>query len=661
MAGDAATRPDCRLSGRVRRSGSVSNSEDQRGVRISADQHFEQLSRWMDLESEVEVARLAERKRGLNGPQAERSGETLLDLVITGSDSGLGGRCLLRLVKRNRTLSLPWNRLRPGSPVVLTAADGADTVAPGVVTDRSRDSIEIAVDEWPEGDLFRIDLSTDEIVRKRIQSALRAASGVRGRARDLARVLLGEREPRFRPEGELLCRVPLNEPQQAAIRFALSAEDVAIIHGPPGTGKTTTVVELICQAVARGDRVLACAPSNTAVDNLLDRLLTAGRRAVRVGHPARVEERLRDFTLDALAADHEAMRVVRDMLREAEEMFRRAGRFTRARPAPGTKQDMRREARQLKKDARLLEQQAVESVLDRAEVVCATTTFDPDIFGDRRFGLVVIDEACQGTEPACWIPVLYADRLVLAGDHRQLPPTVLSAQAARDGLSRSLLERLADMYGDLVTRRLEIQYRMHADIMRFSSEQFYDGALVAHESVSAHLLRDLRGMADGPLTSDAVTFIDSAGAGWDEEVEPDGDSRRNPQEAALVVRKVRQLCAAGMRPCDIAVITPYAAQVRCLRELCEDDDLEIDTVDGFQGREKEAVIISCVRSSTVGGIGFLADTRRMNVALTRARRRLIVIGDSATLGGHEFYAALLEYFESIGAYHTVWEEPEDVE
>ncbi|HUS38131.1 MAG TPA: AAA domain-containing protein, partial [Pirellulales bacterium] len=527
------------------------------------------------------------------------------------------------------------------------------------VSARRSDSIAVSVDQWPEGDRFRLDLSPDEITRKRQAAALRTVEQARGRTGTLRQVLLGEREPRFSELPECEFAVSLNPSQQDAVRFALAAQDLAIIHGPPGTGKTTTVVELICQAIDQGHKVLACAPSNTAVDNLLERLVAARRKVVRVGHPARVDQRLRDYTLDFQAAQQEEMSIVRDMQREAEDLFRKAGRYTRAKPAPGARQEMRREAKRLKSDARLLEQQAVESVLDRADVVCATTAFNEDLLGERRFDLAVIDEACQSTEPGCWIPVLRSERVVMAGDHCQLPPTVLSAQAAREGFTVSLLERLVALYGDSVTRQLDVQYRMHTHIMQFSSEQFYNGTLGAHETVASHLLHDLPSIEPSPLTADPVTFIDTAGADWNEELEPDGESKRNPQEGAFVLRKVRQLQAAGLSPSDMAVIAPYAAQVRWLREQWDADDLEIDTVDGFQGREKEAVLISCVRSNSTGEIGFLSDTRRMNVALTRARRKLIVVGDSATLGGHAFYAALLSYFESINAYQSVWAEQPD--
>jgi superfamily I DNA and/or RNA helicase len=609
------------------------------------------------MEADAETARLAERRRKSSGPEAERTGETLLDLAISDHTSGLGGRFLLTLVKRNRTLSLPWNRLRVGSPVVLAPMrEDEGDLCQGVVSARSQQSIQVAVNDYPDGERFRLDLSPDEVTRQRQVVALNVVVNARGRIAALRDVLLGEREPRFAKPAPLDPGVILNSSQCDAVAWALAAEDLAIIHGPPGTGKTTTVVELIRQAVLRDQCVLALAPSNTAVDNMLARLIDRGVRAVRLGHPARVDAKLREHTLDQLVENHESMRWVRGLMLEVEQLYRKASRFTRAKPAPGQRQELRREAKKLKAEARDMERAAVKHVLDSADVICATTTFDPEPLGDRHFDLAVVDEACQCTEPGCWIPVIHADRIVLAGDHCQLPPTVLSTEATREGFGRSMLERLIDHYGGAVTRQLTMQYRMHEQIMRFSSQSFYDDTLEADVSVKSHTLADLDGIPADPLTSEPITYIDTAGAGWDEELEPDGESRRNLQEARWVLSKVAELRERGLASRDIAVIAPYAAQVRWLRENARDDALEIDTVDGFQGREKEAVLITLVRSNTTGEIGFLADTRRMNVALTRARRKLIVIGDSATLAHHPFYVALLDYFESIGAYHTVWEE-----
>jgi superfamily I DNA and/or RNA helicase len=220
----------------------------------------------------------------------------------------------------------------------------------------------------------------------------------------------------------------------------------------------------------------------------------------------------------------------------------------------------------------------------------------------------------------------------------------------------SLMERLVALFGPLVTRRLDIQYRMHEEIMTFPAAEFYDGALQADQSVRAHRLCDLAGVALDALTEKAVEFIDTAGAGYDEQMEPSGASRFNTQEADVVCRKVEALTAAGVPREAIAVIAPYAAQVKLLREKLGGAGLEIDSVDGFQGREKEAVVLSLVRSNSVGDVGFLADVRRMNVAMTRARRKLLIIGDSATLSCHPFYQRLIEHYQNIGAYRSVWEE-----
>ena len=280
-------------------------------------------------------------------------------------------------------------------------------------------------------------------------------------------------------------------------------------------------------------------------------------------------------------------------------------------------------------DAKQLELRLVEYLLDSAQIVCATLTgLNNDLLRDRQFDLAVIDEAAQTTEPPCWIPILRSRRLVLAGDHCQLPPTVVSSDAKRNGFHVSLMEKLVKQFGETISRRLTTQYRMHAQIMQFSSDEFYNGELVAADSVRAHQLADLPGMEDVTLTQTAIRFFDTAGSHCAEQNEAEGSSHENPGEA------------------------------RRLRGLITDADVEIDTVDGFQGREKEAVVISLVRSNTKGELGFLTDTRRMNVALTRARRKLIVFGDSATLANHEFYLRLLEYFEQQDAYGTVWEIPQ---
>lgn len=645
---------------------------DNRHVRASAeggfpgakdDDHFARMIRLLEMEADEEARQALESVRRLAPEEAEKAGNSLVDLVVRDDYAGLGGRTLVVLGKPGDKL-LPWTRLGVGSPVLLSSDHSSGVGWRGVISERDAKTVEVALDRSPEvaGDrpVFRLDLSNDEIARRRQRQAMeraRAASG--DRLAQLRDILLGKNPPEFAVPADLTITpldAALNASQIAAVRFALAACDVGIIHGPPGTGKTTTVVELIRQAVARGEKVLACAPSNLGVDNIFERLLAAGVRAVRLGHPARVLPALRQNTLDLMVAAHPDIRLARRLAREASSLRDKADKYTRAKPAPGARREMRAEARALLDDARRLEAQVVAQVLDSASVLCATTTgLDSEILGQRTFDLAVVDEACQSTEPGCWIPLLRSFRLVLAGDHCQLPPTIVSTQAQREGFGVSLQERLVAMHGDGVSQRLEVQYRMHEAIMEFSSQEFYEGSLQADASVRRHLLADLPGVATDDMTTAPVHFYDTAGAGWDEELEPDGESRRNPGEAEFLVKLLEDLLAAGLAPRDLAVITPYAAQVRLLRQLLPLEGLEIDSVDGFQGREKEAVLISLVRANRTGEIGFLGDVRRMNVALTRARRKLIVIGDSSTIGGHDFYRRLLEYFERIGAYHTVWE------
>ena len=644
---------------------------------VEIESHFVNLVECIALEAQAELERMAERRKRLGAENAEKGGETIVDLAIEDHRSGLGGRTLVKFCRRNRNRQMPWHKLKVGSPVVVTNfGDDSGESLTGVVSGRRNDSIEVALARWPEGKCFRVDLTADEVTRQRYLATIETVRMSKGRLGQMREILMGDRKPTFAEMATdpqpLRSRIELNETQRECVRFASSANDFALIHGPPGTGKTTTVVAFICECVADRQKVLACAPSNTAVDNLLERLVAEGVRAVRLGHPARVTESLREHSLDGLAEHHENAPIVRDMRREAKDLFRKADRWTRGKPARGEKQELRREAKRMMADAKLLERQAVESILDRADVICATTTFNEEMLGDRWFQTAVVDEACQTPEPGCWVPLMRSDRLILAGDPFQLPPTVLSSEATAKGYSISMLERLMGLYGDSSTRLLNQQYRMHEEIMRFSSDYFYDGKLVADDHVASHLLCELPGIDASNETEKPVEFFDSAGAAWDEMLEPEGMSKLNEKEAEFVAFKVRQLVAQGVEVSDIAVIAPYAAQVRKLRsifrniktesgEVSELSNIEVDTVDGFQGREKEVVIISLVRSNGDCEIGFLKDYRRTNVALTRARRKLIVVGDSATLGGDEFYGSLFQYFESINSYRSVFEEMNQME
>ena len=631
-----------------------------------SEEYFERWSGFLKLESDAERERLSNRResrkaRGMSNRSIEAQGDTLMHMVIADHRTGLGGRTIAQFVKRQPQALLPWNRFRVGAPVVASDEDTLMDVANGVVCGRTSTSIEVVFDDWPEGRFFRLELSADEVTRKRQHIAMLHALAGRGRIAQFREVLISEKEPQFHPVRNIqaieasLAKSRLNPSQHDAILHALGANDLAIIHGPPGTGKTTTVAELIRQTVERGEKVFACAPSNTGVDNLLEKLVALGVNAIRVGHPARVLESLQEHTLDYLVDADPAMKVVREMRREAELISSKAGRWTRAKPMPGAREDLKQEARRLRNDAKIFEEQIINTKLDRASVICATTNYDPEVLGDRTFDLGVIDEACQSTEPGYWPVILRVDRLVLAGDHCQLPPTVLSTQATLDGLSKSMMERLVERWGKLVTRQLTVQYRMHHKIMEFPSEHFYSGTLIADQSVAQHSLLDLPNVRTESIDPQPILFVDTSGADWTEQLDPNGESKLNPPEALWILKQVDGLLDAGIAPEEIAVIAPYSAQVRFLRDRCKNNNVEIDTVDGFQGREKEAVLISLVRSNAQGEVGFLSDTRRMNVAMTRAKRKLIVIGDGSTLGRSAFFKKWIEHTESQGYYKSIWE------
>jgi predicted DNA helicase len=367
-----------------------------------------------------------------------------------------------------------------------------------------------------------------------------------------------------------------------------------------------------------------------------------------------------EHTLDQRTRNHDQARIAADLVKEAWRL-RADARKSRQRRGPGRFSDARaaeREARKLLSEARELEDRAELSVLEKAQVICATLTglesralqewaaLQAEGRSSRApappFDLAVVDEATQAVEPAAYLALLKAERAVLAGDHLQLPPTVLAPDAQE--LSVSLFERLAAAYPQAMVTLAE-QHRMNEQIMRYPSEALYAGRLRAHPSVAGHAL-------DGA----PLELIDTAGRGFDDETPKDSESRFNAGEAELAASEVRKLLAAGVRPQDVAVISPYDAQVQKIRQLLADQpDLEIDTVDGFQGREKEAVVVSLVRSNESGELGFVADIRRINVALTRARKKLIVIGDSATVARHPFHAGFVKYAESIGAWRSAWD------
>lgn len=619
--------------------------------------HFKDFLELIDLEREAEKE---ENKRELDRwpvEMREQMGKTVSRLVIERQDVGVGGLPLL-VVSR----PVQGEALAP-----FHAMDAGDVVRVTFLNDNfSREGTLYAVDEYratvalneelhePPVGKCRIDLLGSDATHKRMRRALDIASRASGRLAELRDVLLGHAPAAGEPAADLQFHNPgLNEFQQDAVRAALGAKDVALIHGPPGTGKTTVLIELIRQAVDRGQWVLATAPSNIAVDNMLEKLLNVGLRVVRLGHPARTLESLRHATLLAQLDEHPDQKVIRIMEEDRERLsfkrFRQRDRLT-----PEEDRAMKREIKALWKEAESLEKSLSKRIIQKAQVVLATHGGIGPLLSSERFDLVCLDEASQSTEPLSWVPLLLAKKAVLAGDPLQLPPTLYSRDAADRGLKITLMERLQKMLPAAYQTLLRVQYRMNQTIMGFSSAHFYNGKLIAHESVKDHDLLDCPDIASTALTAAKLVFVDTAGTGFNETWNELLDSRENAGEADLVWKLWAELADAGLEPGEGALITPYGAQARLLRRNAP-PGLEVGTVDGFQGREKEVILLSLVRSNDTGEVGFLSDTRRMNVAMTRARRLLIVIGDSATIGRHPFYSAFLDYVQERGEHRSAWE------
>jgi superfamily I DNA and/or RNA helicase len=629
---------------------------------------IDQLAGWWRAERAAARAAFAAQRAGTTRAWRVRRGLALDALTVVEHEPAARDRVRLALAVPD-AIDLDGLRIGPGDPILIEALGHAPRRAVFVRRDGQR--VVVVMIDADRDDLAQelafgpcaIEACAPEVTFDRGATALARAREARGDTARLLEVLGGIRAPHQTPATPWTPRDPdLDDAQRAAVDDALRASEVALVWGPPGTGKTRTLVEIIHQLVARGARVLCTAASNTAVDNLGARLAAAGLAPVRLGHPARVAAALDHLTLDARVDADGATALVRDWRDRARDLRKRAGvRRDRALYA---------EANALERDARRELASTEEAIVARARVVLATCAgADHPVLRGLTFDAVVLDEATQAVDPIALCALLRAPRVILAGDPQQLPPTVIDPAVARAGLASTFFERLVraherDAATGVAPNLLVRQHRMHADIMRFPSAQSYGGRLVAAPAVAAHRLEDL-GVALDPLRPAAAWFIDCAGTGWTDRrggLEPDDDeiadpSTWNPGFAERTAAEVRRLISRGLAPDQIAVIAAYDAQVRRLRALLAVEraaGLEIATVDAFQGREQEAVVVDLVRANDRGEIGFLAETRRMNVALTRARRGLIVIGDSATLGDHPYYAAFVAAMDDLGGHGSAW-------
>lgn len=636
--------------------------------------YFAHLLRLLEMEMQEDLRQYRQQVKETPLHERKKKGLTWYPVTITASEIGAGEQLSVSL-ERTKQLDEP-SRFQVGDSVALfqnLPNENTKNSLNGVITALWRNNMRIsfATDDLPdwvdEGNLG-IDWLFDTASYKEMELALKraaeAGNTLSGRLRE---ILLGEKQAEFEQELPAYLEVKsLNPSQNKAIKQVLAAHSLAIIHGPPGTGKTTTLTEAIKLTLQQEKQVLVTAPSNAAVDLLTEKLLQKGLRVLRIGNPARIDENLINHTLDGQVVQHPEGKNLRKLRRDADEFRRMAHKYKRnfGKDEREQRKLLFAEAHKMLDDAKRIEQYIAESVLNKAQVITATLVGAANqAIRNRRFRTVFIDEAVQALEPACWIPILKAERVIFAGDHCQLPPTVKSYEAAKAGLAETLFEKvIRQQKADVM---LQTQYRMNEKIMNFSNRQFYKGELEAHKSVKTHTLKE-----KDEMLSQAVEFIDLAGCGFEEKTNAEA-SKYNPEEADLLIRHLIQLLQyiQNISPevftevFSIGVISPYSAQVNYLTEtIRQHPDLQeyqsfiqINSIDGFQGQEKDVIYISLVRSNEKGEIGFLSDTRRMNVALTRARKKLVVLGDSATLASHPFYQSFLNYIEEIQAYKSAWD------
>ncbi|KUI62514.1 DNA polymerase alpha-associated DNA helicase A [Cytospora mali] len=662
----------------------------------------------LDAEQKSEIAETSHLISAHSPSALQRAGVAITNLSVSSQRTGLGGKTVIELSPDSAVSSsdgeLPEHGIRTGD-IVLVSEQPAGSAkkrevkdlerkgVKGVVTRVRKTDVGVALDEDKEdasaalgGRVWIVKLADDVTFKRLCRADMDRMNQTMGRMQVMSesehsmfmRVLFGLSSPSPVPEnltsdpdvGKIEWFDPtLNDSQMDAIRFALASREIALIHGPPGTGKTHTLIELILQMIKRGLRILVCGPSNISVDNIVERLSPHKIPIVRLGHPARLLPSVLNHSLDVLTRTSEAGQIVKDVRDEMDAKQASIKKTKSGRERKAIYGDLK----ELRKEYRVRERSCISNLVKGSKVVLATLHGAGGFqLKNDEFDVVIIDEASQALEAQCWVPLLSAKKAVCAGDHLQLPPTIKSLNSKtkskpKDGekgpkgatLETTLFDRILALHGSSIKRMLTTQYRMHEKIMRFPSDELYESRLIAADSVKDRLLKDLAYEVEAnDDTTEPLIFIDTQGGDFPEKEEEEesakatkaslhGESKSNEMEAALVKQHVRSLVDAGIRAEDIAVVTPYNAQLAVLAPLKEAfPGIELGSVDGFQGREKEAVIVSLVRSNSNGEVGFLGEKRRLNVAMTRPKRSLTIIGDSETVQkGSTFLKRWMEFLE----------------
>lgn len=610
-----------------------------------------QLAQWLKIEREEDWKRFQLVLKEQPVAERVREGMTWFPLKINEQGFGLGAYPFLVVEK---TKGPTRSQFQNGQPVELFTLheEYSNEAIRGVIeyVDDSRMKIHFRMDElpdWVDEGRIGVNVSFDEKTYNEMFLALNEVINAEKSELSRLRDAILSNENFTLAHNEYKQLPDLNESQNAAVKAILESTDWTVVHGPPGTGKTTTLVQAIKLLAARGEKMLCSATTNAAVDHLVDSLVKAGVKVVRIGNAMKIQEHVKDVSLESLLYDSPDYHKVKDWKRKANELRKLGGKYKRnfGREEAEQRKLIFREAKEMMREARDTESYLIEKILDQADVICATLVGSThEMLRNRIFDTVVIDEAAQAIEPATWIPIKRGKKVVLAGDPFQLPATLFSQEAIKLGLSVSLMERLVALQRNV--HLLSVQYRMNDQIMSFSNAEFYENKLMSFESNASRLLFE---------SDTAVEFIDTAGTGWNEEEGEGNSSLKNSGEAGLVFKHYSQLKEVSSVGFRAAIISPYRGQIAELeRHFAFEDGVKLNTVDAFQGQEADVVYISLVRSNESGDIGFLKDYRRMNVAMTRAKMKLVVVGDSSTIGNDAFYSRFLTWVESQNAYQSAW-------